>query len=242
MTARIGLGPEQLSKWVGMAVLLVLLFLVIWVFGAYLVVGIDELLHHSESPAKLTGVELVTIPLVAFVVARRRWFSNWLRDLRWSRAGPYLSLMMAAALVGLLSYLAWSWVTPWTTIGPDEFGLPRWLGAALAAAFTIVWLPIFPRITATLAGMITGPALVAVIGYTFFASAMPVPDDRWGSDGPGTAAPLFALLVSLVWGLGAIWLSYLGQQGETKGTGPRSAVHALWSGGVMLFVTLLGLG
>ena len=84
----------------------------------------------------------------------------------------------------LCAYLAWSWRTPLTTFGPEsQFGVVRWLGTALAAAFTVVWLPLFPRVMATLAGMIAGPALFALVGYTFFGSHMQI---YWpGSDGRG---------------------------------------------------------
>ncbi|MCY3557883.1 MAG: hypothetical protein OXH13_04480 [Chloroflexi bacterium] len=242
MTAGSSLGAERLARRLGMAVLLVLLVLVMWLFGTYMLLGIDQSLHHTVWPAQRTGVELVAIPLVAIVAARIHLLSNWLNDLRWSRAGPYLTLLMAASLVGLIGYLVWSWQTAWTTAGPDEFGFPRWLGAALAAAFTIVWLPLFPRITATLAGMIAGPAVVAVIGYVFFASAMPVSTDRWGSDGDGLIPVLAALLMILLWAIGAYWLRNPGRQPEAAGNEPRPVAHALWSGGVMLFITLLGLG
>ena len=66
---------------------------------------------------------------------------------------------------------------PQAVFGPElEFGLLRWLGIVLAAGFAWVWMPLFPRITATLAGMFAGPALFAIIGYTFFASCMPADD------------------------------------------------------------------
>ena len=235
-------GGELFAERLGMGLLLLVLCLVMWIFGTRMLAGIDEALHDTGWPAKRTGIELAVIPLVAFGAARYRWFADRLCSLRWSGINPYLPLVMAASLVGLITYLVWSWATPWTAVGPDEFGVLRWVGTALAAAFTIFWVPLFPRITAILSGMIAAPALVAVIGYAFFVAQMPAAGDRWGSDGPGTGAPIFGILFTLFWLGGALLLNYFGRQSETAATRPRPLSHGLWSAGVMLLATLLGLG
>ena len=127
---------------------------------------------------------------------------------------------MAVALVGLIASFMWSRVAQLITLGPiPEVGLVRWLGAALAAAFTIVWLPLFPRVTSTLAGMIAGPALFAVLGYSFFGSY--IQDSSPRSDGPALAAGMLTILATLLWMPG----SALAQSQDSPGRGgaPGSA-------------------
>ena len=192
-------------------------------FGTLMLAGAffgDEAPQDTGSPAKYRGIELTVLPLVAIGAARRPRSADRLLSLRWTGINPFLPLLMAASLVGLLAYLAWSWSTPLTAVGPDEFGVIRWLGTALTATFAFIWLPLFPRVTATLAGMIAGPALFAVVGYAFFASQMVSTGDRWGSDGPSTGAPVFGFLMTLVWVLGALFLTYLGRQSEAAAPGP----------------------
>ncbi len=48
--------------------------------------------------------------------------------------------------------------------------MPRWPG--LWEGFTWFWMPLFSQITATLAGMIAGPALLAITGYPFLVSCL----------------------------------------------------------------------
>ena len=151
-----------------------------------------------------------------------------LNALRSGHAGLYLLLLMSAALVGLISYLVWSWTSPLSTVGPDGFGLVRWLGLALAAAFTLTWLPRFPRVTATLAGMIAGPTLVAVVAVALFGVEMQTSSS--GSDGSVGGAWFVGLVATPLWMVGAIWLS---QRGSTL-------VHAAWGGGVMLCLAVWG--
>ncbi len=115
----------------------------------------------------------------------------------------------------------------------------RRLGTALAAAFTVVWLPLFPRVTATLAGMIAAPALFVLVGYTFFGSHMQI---YWpGSDGPGGPAIGFAFLGTLVWLLGAICLSLWVRRGEVVRQERHPLIHAVWSGAVTLCLAVLGI-
>ena len=168
---------EQLSERLGWAALVLVAVVVAFLFGVRLVViGIDELLHPPpwERWAPLLGIELTIIPLSAIAAARLRPGADQIRAIRETRAGPYLPLLMAAALAGLVAYLVWSWLQP-ADVGPERFGYARWLGTALAAAFTLIWLPLFPRLTATLAGMIAGPAIFAVVGYVFFESFLTIP-------------------------------------------------------------------
>ena len=223
-----------------MAALLVLLALVMWMFSLVGAVALDETLHRARWTAKLAGTELAIIPLTAIAATKWRFAANRLQTFRASGFGPFLPLLLAATLFGLMTYLRWSWLTPLNAFGPDEFGVVRWLGTALAAAFTMIWLPLFPRITATLAGMIAGPAVFAVIGYTFLGSYMMNPHltqlENWG------VATLLVLLVPvlLVWMPVALWLSHRAWLGEVVRQGRRPLSHALWSGALMLLLTVVG--
>ena len=185
---------------------------------------------------------MTVIPLSAIAAAHLRIGAVRIIALRASRCGPYLPLLMAGSAVGLITYLVWSWTTPLSTVGPDEFGVARWLGTVLAAAFTIIWLPLFPRVTATLAGMIAGPALVAIVGYTFFASCMPAHLPNHESPGLLLIIPglLFALASMVVWLPGAIWLSHREWFAELVRQGRRPSAHALWSGAIMAGLTIWG--
>ena len=98
---------------------------VIYVFGLSLgAAGVDEILHSGL----LTGIELTIIPLSAIAAAWLRPGADRIRALRETRAGPYLPLLMAGTLVGLIAYLVWSWLLPQASFGPDGFGYARWAG------------------------------------------------------------------------------------------------------------------
>ena len=147
---------------------------------------------------------------------------------------------MAASLVGLNAFLAWSWITPLTVCGSEPaFGLVRWLGSVLLVVFTFVWLPLFPHVTAILAGMIAGPTLFAVIGYTFFGACMR-PYDPPGIERSGGGAALLSFLATFVWILGAAWLSRRSRPGEAFRYAARPIYYAVWGGTVMLALALFG--
>ncbi len=161
-------------------VLLALLVALMWSFGALVGTGIDHLLvERWWVEATLPGIELAIVPLAAIAAAPLRFGADRILALRAGRAGPLLPLLMAAALFGLAAYLLWTWVTPRPVFAAEpDFGVLRWLGIVLAAGFAWLWMPLFPRITAILAGLIAGPALFAIIGCTFFGFCMPAYDPR----------------------------------------------------------------
>ncbi len=242
MNAGIGGATEQLAEGLGWIALLLVVTTLMVIFGIAGAFRLDDTLHdpHLWRKATLPGVEFVIVPLAAIAAARWRVGADRLIALRASRIGPGLGLLMAAALVGLVAYLHWSWSSALTTTGPaPEFGLVRWLGTALAAAFTVVWLPLFPRITATLAGMIAGPALFAMIGYTFFGSHMQLASP--GSDGLAGVAGGLGLLAAFFWLLGVICLSYLGRRGDLVRQDRPPLSYAVWSGALMLFLAVRGI-
>ena len=229
MNGRFAEVAEPIAERLGLFLLLLALILVMWWFGAVGAVLLDDTLHHRyEWPATLPGAELVIVPLTAIAVARWQFAARSLASLRTTSLGPYLALLMALTLVGIFAFSVWSWASPLATFGPvSEFGVLRWLGTGLGVAFAIVWLPLFPRVTATLAGMIVGPALFALVGYALGADMR----IESGSDGPGMGAAVLSFLVMLVWMLGAGWLSQ----------GGRPLYHAAWSATVMLCLAAFGI-
>ena len=190
---------EELAQYVGWVALVVVGIAVTYTFGLFLAAGgVHNFLHHfpeGSSHSRLTGIELAIVPLSAIAAAWLRPGADRIRALRETWAGPWLPLLMAATLVGLCTWLVWSWLLPQASFGPDQFGYARWLGTALAAAFTIFWLPLFPRLTAILAGMIAGPALIAGIGYIFFGSS-PIVCGQRALTGPAAAE---VAICSLFW-------------------------------------------
>lgn len=90
----------------------------------------------------------------------------------------------------------------------------RWLGVALAARLTFVGLPLFPRVAATLAGVIIGPALIAIIGYALFASC--TPEYLFPRDESGVlfGAVFLVLLSTVVRIMGALWPNHQVRVGE----------------------------
>ena len=119
-----------------------------------------------------------------------------------------------------------------------EIGLLRWLGVVLLAGFTWVWLPLFPRVTATLAGMIAGPALFAIIGYSFFPECMP----EYGAWERSYAAGLVfgSSFAMVVWAGGALWLLARARTGTETHAPSHSLLFATWSGLIMLALALIG--
>ena len=194
---------EGLAQHVGWIVLVLALIAVVSIFGIWLAHrGIDQILHvwpDWGGHSRLTGIELTIVPLSAIFAAWLRPGADRIQAIRETWVGPYLPLLLAAALVGLYFWLFWSWHLPLASFGPDRFGYARWLGTALAAAFTIFWLPLFPRVTATLAGMITGPAIFAGLGYLFFESFLTSPpQDCYETCPEAGFLSLLALMVGFV--------------------------------------------
>ena len=228
---------------VGSLVLLLVLVAVMWRFGGYLANGIDNFFRlgpdFSGDTVTLPGIELGIVPLAAITAARLRFGVDRILVLRASRVRIWLPLLMATSLFGLVAYLVWTWQWPQAALGLQlGLGPLRWLGIVLLAVFTWVWMPLFPRVTATWAGMIAGPALFAIIGYSFFPECMPehVVWER--------AYPAGLIIVSpmamLFWAGGALLLWARSRTG-TETQAPSNPLHfAVWSGAIMLALSLIG--
>ena len=167
------LGP--LADGLGLILLLSVLVLVVIYFSMFGAFLLDDTLHGHVADWRATrpGLELVIVPLAACVAARQRFLESRLKSFRESGVGPYLALLMAATLAGLCAYLAWSWRTPLTTVGPDDFGIVRWLGTALARGSRSSAPPFSSR-HGDIGRCDRRPALFAIIGYTFLGSHMQI--------------------------------------------------------------------
>jgi len=163
----------ELASWI----VLVPVFLgVVLVYALNLAFGgVDAVLSELDYPHNdplLASVELAVFVLTSIAVAWLAPLSTRIRSLREIRLGSVLPLLMAASLAGFLAYLVWSTGYPQASVGPDDFGFTRWLGTTLAVAIPLFWMPLFPRLTAILSGMIAGALIFALFGYTFFESSL----------------------------------------------------------------------
>ncbi len=228
-----------------MVPLVVVLIAVVATFATNLAgPGIDDLLHPwslgwqfwpmdysiiaQEDVPLLIGVELTAVPATAIAAAKWRPGADQLALLHQGKIRLLLPLLMAGSLIGVAAYLVWSLNLPQAVFGPNEFGVSRWLGVALLAAFTWFWLPVFPRVTAKLAGMIGGPALFAGVGYLLFAGAL---KNEPGYNEIATFYAACAVMLALGAELllltsGRLWLS------------PRA--HAVWTGALMVGLSYVG--
>ena len=243
MTAGSDAAVGRAVELLGWVVLLALLAALMWLFGILVGTGIDDARLgrvYGQFDATLPGIELTILPFAAIAAARLRLGADRIPALRASRVGFLLPLFMAASLFGLGAYLVWTWGLTRTEYEPEpEFGRLRWLGIVLIASFTWAWMPLFPRITATLAGMIAGPALFAIVGYTFFGACMQA-DDAVSFERMVIQAFLVSIPATIVWALGALWLSTWARHGaETHH--PFHLLHfAGWSGLITLTLALFG--
>ena len=180
---------QRLVDRLGTAVLLVVAVGAMLIWALVLSwLGIDRALHgddlvrtydpetgqHTAVPLRVY-MDFVAIPLAAIAAARLRWGAEWIAASRASRVGPLLPLLGAAVLVGVLSYWAWWGEHPHHLFGiHPQFGVQRWVSVALMAGVGYGGMMLFPRLTASMAGAVAGPALFAVVGYTLFPSFMGV--------------------------------------------------------------------
>lgn len=169
-------SDRSLVEWAGWIGLVLVVLGAAFVYGHSLAFSgventYDEFGGYRGNPL-LAGVELFVFALATVAAAWLQLGTEQIRKLRDTSLGTVLPLLMAASLVGLCAFLIWSGQLHHSGLGPDSFGYTRWLGTALAIAFPFFWLPLFPRVTATLAGMIAGPAVIAVLGYAFFESLL----------------------------------------------------------------------
>lgn len=232
---------ERVIERLGWIALLGVLVALVWFYAGLLGLGVDQLRPgrgFSVSEAALPGVELTIVPLMAIAASRMRSGAVQHLTLRMKAFRPLLPLLMALSVVGLTLYLIWSWQLPSTVFGTElEFGPLRWLGTVLAAAFTWFWMPLFPHVTAILAGLIAGPTLFAVIGFTFFDCYM-----RTTGHPESAAFGTFtlSLLVTWIWILGTLLLTFLSVLGHEGHKWGRPLYHSAWSGVVMLAPALFG--
>ena len=244
---------EQLLHWLGMLVLLglvvVCLLLLGFVLGGYGMI---------VSPLKpdYEGVELAAFPLAALAGVLLHHRLGWLASLHGKRVvGPYLPLLAAGAVVGMLSYLPWYWRLASLEEGsePPELLVMRAVGVVLVAGGAIAGITVYPRVFATLAGALAGPSLFGIIA---FLGVLASPDSEFLRSRDHSLDGL--LLLTLVGGpalIGAsVWLrvrnpnppppaprKWTATTPPAACPSPLIAASAAWSAGVMLILTVKGL-
>ncbi len=175
---------------VGMFVLNLLVAALLFLFAFLLLVGgiVSPLGIGASSPETRFGIELVVVPFAAIVGVLLRHRFGWTATLHSTRVPRhYLPLLAAAALVGLGSYLVWSWNLHWSLHESGVEMLPlqvlRGVGTVLAAGVTFVGTTLYPRVFATLAGAVAGAILfgiIALIGLAASADFEPFLEDPGG--------------------------------------------------------------
>jgi hypothetical protein len=179
-----------LIQGLGTAVLL-FVFGVIVLVATYRVgvIGID---YMHNTPLRL-HIDVVAVPLAAAAAAWGRWGAGWITTpqrrhairarSRWGEEGtpvpvaspvrPLLPWLGAVVLCAVFWYWFWWGFNPHDVFGIDpQFGVQRWISVALMAGVGYAGMMLFPRLTASMAGAVAGPALFAVVGYTLFPSFM----------------------------------------------------------------------
>ncbi len=241
-----GDAEERQVKQSSTPFLLLVLIVVIWIAGVlagsrmhqlYRGDGygsFDDIMQHSW---------FMIAPLAAIAAYRLRFGADRLLALRASRFEPIFAGLMAVSLILLATYFAGFGMLPW--IASDKwngFGVLSWLGIVLAAGFTWVWLPLFPRITATLVGMFAALGLIAIVADPLFGSCWAEYDPA--SESSDTLFSFYFIFVSplatLVWAVGALWLRALGRS-EIETSSPYCLLlFAGWSGAIVLALAVTG--
>lgn len=231
----------------GLFLLLLLLVAFAWIF--WLLAGLDEYedlraLGHGGLNFLEERIWFAIVPLAAVAARWSRFGADRLLALRSSRIKPWLPLLMAVSLFGMA---VWFHATGMVSVPPEfeaehRYDILNWLAVVLAGAVTWLWLPLFPRITATLAGMCAALALIAFVVHPLFGSCWATYDPT--SEAPSQAILLIVLFVcpaaTFIWGAVSLWLWSWARTGiETDH--PLYLLHfSVWSGAITLVVALIG--
>ncbi len=195
-------------------------------FGQFPDTGVFDLVPRVEV-APLKGIELLLVPLTAFVVARWPVGADRFPAMRTGKLGELRPFLFFVSLLAVFGYFVVSVQEPLVSDWPQQFSAPRWFGALLLVLFTWYWQPLYPRLTANLAAMVVGPAVIAVIGYAFYDSysTYQYSPDSYRESGPMEVLFLVPLMIA-----------------EAPLLRISSArTHAIWTGTVMTGAALIGL-
>lgn len=179
----------------------------------------------------LTHIDFVAIPLAAIAAAWLRWGAEWIAAPGERPARPLFSLLGAAVLCAVFSYWGWWGLNPHDLFGiHPQFGVQRWISVALMAGVGYVGMMLFPRLTASMAGAVTGPALFALVGYTLFPSLMEDPVGRLAD----------VLSYVFLWGALAVAIAAVLTMVVYKRLRRHPLSYALWTGALMLCLAVAG--
>lgn len=224
--------------------LLALLLALVWLFGLLAGFDVYEILlsrGYGTFETTLQRIWFAVVPLTAIGAARLRFGADRLKALRTTRIRPLLPLLMAASIYGFNMYLGANGMLPLREeTGPGHgFSGLNWLGIVLGALITWIWMPLFPRISAILAGMFAALVLFALVSDPWFGSCLAA--EHRTSESYGRFFILFiSPIATLVWAVGSLWLWSWARTGiETDH--PLYLLHfAVWSGVYVLALALIG--
>ncbi len=182
----------------------------------------------------LPHIDFVAIPLAAIAAAWLRWGSDWIAapgEPGASLARPLFPLLGAAVLCAVLWYWGWWVLNPHDLLGIHPlFGVQRWISVALMAGVGYAGMMLFPRLTASMAGAVAGPALFALVGYTLFPSFMQDPEGR-----------LADMLTDIFgWGALAVAIAAILAMAVSKRLRRHLLSYAFWMGALMLCLAVSG--
>ncbi|MYD66047.1 MAG: hypothetical protein F4X26_08755 [Chloroflexi bacterium] len=138
------------------------------------------------------------------------------------------------------------WYSGWWRLNPHyllgihpAFGVQRWIDVTLLAGVGYVGIVLFPRLTASIAGAVAGPALFAVVGYTLFPSFM------GAVSGPNTISDTEEHLADMLtivfaWGALAVAIAAILTMILSKRLRQRPLSYALWVGALTLCMAVSG--
>ena len=185
-----------------------------------------------------SGADWFTAPRAPRV--RPRWGEESTPPPGESPARPLLPWLGAAVLFGVFWYWGWWALNPHHLFGIHPlFGVQRWISVALMAGVGYVGMILFPRLTASMAGYVTGPTLFAIVGYTLFPSFMEAASSRSAiTDAEARLADM--LTIVFLWGALAVAIAAILTMLLSKRLRQQPLSYALWVGALMLCLTVSG--
>ena len=232
-----------------LALLLLALVIVVWLFGFVSASSPDELFvdySHGSLNFILQRVWIFIFPLTAIAATRLRYGADRLLALRRSRVGPVLPMLLVASLLlgslfglGLVLSLFGKYASAET-----QLGALGWLGVVLITAYAWFGTLLLPRITASFAGVLAGLALVAIVGDPLAGSCWSWPNYDPSTEYTGALGGWYFIfyspLATIIWAMGS-WILWTTERTGTDTHGPRYLLpFAAWSGTIILAMALAG--
>ncbi len=169
------------ASWV---VLVLALLCAVFIYGLNLAIsGAENIAHAPRALGNirlLANIEPAVFVLATIVIGRFHPRADTIRALRDTAIGPFLPILMGVSFAILVWFVGSAPDYGEAGIGIDDFLITHSPGIVLAVAFPLIWMPLFPRMTAILAGLIAGPLIFAMFGHWFFEESLSHDDEGCG--------------------------------------------------------------